>query len=420
MSLKEFQTTMPISLDIYNTNIKTINAKQLDSKSRYVKVSCTKHGQKIELDKDSVFAYVRYLKPDGKAVLNACTVGSDSTITFELTQQMLLVPGKAVADIMLFEVKTTEDNNNVSLPKDELFFHGVDVDDNDEGDVTVTFNHENSFIHTIKTIEELDTINLPLLSTMTLYVNVLPTTVNHAEIESSHEYNALIEGLEEMKALGILLNDQEAVRNSAESNRISAEENRIGAEQNRISAEANRISAETNRVSAETNRVNAEANRASAESGRVDNENARVSAEQARALADDERAENVETAITKCNSARELCESVINQSGIVLKSEKGVAGGVAELDNTAHVPAGQLNIANDLLTVVEGKILDARQGKVLKDEISDLASAIEELRTAIAGIHKVYHGIDDPDSSIGKDGDIYMKIIEDANETAGE
>lgn len=419
MSLKEFQTTMPISLDIYNTNIKTINAKQLDSKSRYIKVSCTKHGQKIELDKDSIFAYVRYLKPDGKAVLNPCTVSPDGTVEFELTQQMLAVPGKATADIMLFELKTSESNADVSLPEDELFFHGVAVDD-DNGDVTVTFNHENSFIHTIKTIEDLEHINLPLLSTMTLYVNVLPTTVNHAEIASSYEYDALIEGLGEMKALGKVLNDQETVRNSAESNRISAEENRIGAEQNRISAEANRIGAETNRVNAETNRVNAEDNRASAESGRVDNENARVSAEQARALADDERAENVETAITKCNAARELCESVINQSGIVLKSEKGVAGGVAELDVTAHVPAGQLNIANDLLTVVEGKILDARQGKVLKDEIADLASAIEELRTAIAGIHKVYHGTNEPDSSIGKDGDIYMKIIEDANETAGE
>ena len=420
MSLNELQTMEPIALDIYSTNIKTINAKQLDSKSRFVWISCTEHGKKLELDKDSIFAYVRYLKPDGNAVINPCTVLSDGTVKFELTQQMLAVPGKATADIMLFELKTSESNADVSLPEDEMFFHGVAVDDNDNGDVTVVFNHENSFIHTIKTIEDIDHINLPLLSTMTLYVNVLPTTVNHTKIASSHEYDALVEGLEELKALGKVLNQQENARKDAERIRNSAETTRINAETSRNNAETNRINTEANRVNAETNRVNAETSRANAETVRATAEQNRQQAEQNRVTADTQRAQEVETAIAGCNTARELCETVINQSGIVLKSEKGVAGGVATLNDNSFIPAEQLNIANDLLTVAEGKILDARQGKVLKDEIADLAASIEELKTAIAGIHKVYHGTDEPDSSIGKDGDIYMKIIEDANETAGE
>ena len=63
--LEELKTIEPISLDFYNNNIKTINAKQLDTNSRYVKISCTEHGKKIALNPQTMNAYLTSKKPDG-------------------------------------------------------------------------------------------------------------------------------------------------------------------------------------------------------------------------------------------------------------------------------------------------------------------------------------------------------------------
>ena len=94
-------TTKKISLDFYNNNLVTINAKQLDTAARYVNVTCTDYGKKAVLDPDTMSAFVRYKKSDGHKVFNDAFIQSDGTVQFELTQQMLASEGKQTVDLLI-------------------------------------------------------------------------------------------------------------------------------------------------------------------------------------------------------------------------------------------------------------------------------------------------------------------------------
>jgi len=378
LDFEKFQTEELISLDIYNTNVKTINAKQLDSKSRYVRVSCTEHGKKIELDANTMSAFIRYKRPDGKAVLDMCTISSDGTLIFELTQQMLLVSGKAVADIMLFGSKIVIDNSdgNVELPEDTMFLNGLVVDYDEVNDnVSVTYNQEKEFVHKIHTIEDLENMeelkDTQLLSTMTLYVNILPTTINHAEIVKSERYDELGDML---NRLGIVRN--EADKQAGEANK--AAENANGAADN-----ANTQADEAKKAAKNANDAAKNANTQAGE------------AEKAAKNAND-AAERAETAATTANTAAGRAENIVNHidETFVLKNEDG------------KVPVDQLDIALATLNINGTDV-------TLFDLISQLLS----------NTHKVYHGHDNPNKTpvVGsQDGDIYMMIIDDGTETVGE
>ena len=54
-----------ISLDFYIRKIITVNAKQLDSDSRIINITCTENGKKFFVDSSTTSAFVRYKKSDG-------------------------------------------------------------------------------------------------------------------------------------------------------------------------------------------------------------------------------------------------------------------------------------------------------------------------------------------------------------------
>ncbi len=374
MDFEKFQTEELISLDIYNTNIKTINAKQLDSKSRYVRVSCTEHGKKIELEANTMSAFIRYKRPDGKAVLDMCTISSDGTLVFELTQQMLQVPGKAVADIMLFGAKIVIDNSDgdVELPEDTMFLNGLVVDyDGDKDNVSVTYNQESGFTHEIKIIEDIENMeklkDTQLLSTMTLYVNILPTTINHAEIVKSEQYDEL----------GNMLNNLGAFASSADT-------------------QAGRAKEAADMAVEQAGKAKEAAEKADTQAGEA--KEAAKNANDAAGRADTQAGE-AEKATARANIVADRAEKIVdNIDKIVLKNEDG------------KVPVDQLDIALATLNIDGTNV-------TLFDLISQLLS----------NMHTVYHGEGDPNdpnnsSVVGsKDGDIYMKIIKkDTTGTVGE
>ena len=51
-----------ISLDFYIRKIITVNAKQLDSDSRVINITCTENGKKFFVDSSTTSAFVRYKK----------------------------------------------------------------------------------------------------------------------------------------------------------------------------------------------------------------------------------------------------------------------------------------------------------------------------------------------------------------------
>ena len=491
MSLNNLKTKETISLDLYNNNIKTINVKQLDTKSRYVKISCTEHGKFIALNPETTSALVRCKKPDGFSVLNACDILTDGTILLELSQQMLATAGKCTVDIMLYNTNLVErsDNDNLELSDESIYLNGITVTDDSYGNVSIAVNEDSEFTtetFTAKSIEDIYKLNIPALSTMTFYLNVIPTAIEHSEIVSSHEYDALIQAYTRQTELANLVETSENLRKVAEESRVTAESARATAEEARAKAESARVEVENQRVKAEEARKTAELERVgnenarqtsetsrnTAETQRNDAENIRIASEDQRTNAEDTRLTNetsrqtaestrvtnettrqenessrisaeaqrqsnttaaissceeatagaiqattgaitattnantataecikatntVNTAVAQCNAATtnanaaaELCQSVVDKIGVVL----------------------QTDIANNLTTETEGMVLDASQGKILNDLIADL-------QTQMNNMHKVHYGTGEPDDSLGKDGDIYMMIIDNTTAT---
>ena len=173
--------------------------------------------------------------------------------------------------------------------------------------------------------------------------------------------------------------ENENVRTSSEQSRVSAETERINkenvrqenesarqtAETDRIDAEADRIEAESNRADAEVERIEAENNRSDAEVTRVSTENERISAETTRQLQEEERQTNTVTAIAnaeaatnRANVAAEACEGIIEGTGLIPSTEKGLAGGVASLDENGKVPLEQLpNDISEIATTEKAGIV---------------------------------------------------------------
>lgn len=482
MSLEDLKTLETISLDFYNNNIKTMNVKQLDMKSRYVKISCTEHGKVITLNPETMSAFVRCKKPDGFSVLNDCTISQDGTLLLELTQQMLAVAGKCTVDIMLFYTNLVDgsEDGNVELSEKGVALNGLTVTDDDAGNVNVSVDENSDFTvqqYTADTIEDIYKLNVPVLSTMTFYLNVLPTAIEHTEIESSYEYDALIQGLQNqeliekhMKHLDAILDEHEETRQKAEEERQTAESTRNTSEQQRIgnentrelnesarkTAEEQRKSAETQRATNEAQRQTIETSRTSAENTRISNENARSASEEQRAANESVRQENeasrvaaetaretdTSNAITACNTAtanavqatadaitaansanaiiKDLNENIIpsataatdnaDKAATVANSAATAANSATDAANAVTTKCQEIidsrDIANNLTTETEGMVLDASQGRLLYEKI-------QELQEQLSNMHAVHSGTGEPDDSLGKDGDVYMMIIED-------
>lgn len=284
-------TKIKITLDFYNKNIVSVSAKQYDNQSRYIEISCTENGKAFLADKNTMSAYIRYRKPDGFGCFNDCEITDEGNILVELTEQMLSAQGKAEADIMLLE---------------KVFTSGEKPTD----------------------IEDIYEIHAPIISVMSFYVNIAPTTLNHAQIESSYEFNALSNALSQI--------DYNNKKVEALDKELTENENE------RKTAEAARVNAENSRKSAETDRVNNENTRKA-------NETVRQSNEATRQTQENKRQTDTATAISNANSAAENANNKANDlqnkldtHHFVLTEDKDVAGGVAGLDSNAKVPISEL------------------------------------------------------------------------------
>lgn len=95
--------TKNISLNIWENNYVTLQAQQGEVNSRYIKVSfIDQNSQTLSLAGKSVTIYA--LKPDKTQVFNTCTVSTvDNNATVELTSQFLSVEGMVECEFQIFE-----------------------------------------------------------------------------------------------------------------------------------------------------------------------------------------------------------------------------------------------------------------------------------------------------------------------------
>lgn len=148
------QTIAKISLDLYNKNIVKVSAKQYDT-GRGIEVTCTHNGIIYDVDTNTTSAFVRFKKPDVFNVFNQCEI-VNNRIMIELTQQMLVVPGKCDVDVMIMR---------------KVYSLGE------------------------KSIDDIIQLDAPIVSTMNFTLNIEPIPIDYDDIESSYEFDALTEAL---------------------------------------------------------------------------------------------------------------------------------------------------------------------------------------------------------------------------------
>ena len=148
------QTIAKISLDLYNKNIVKVSAKQYDT-GRGIEVTCTHNSIIYDVDTNTTSAFVRFKKPDGFNVFNQCEI-VNNRIMIELTQQMLVVPGKCDVDVMIMR---------------KVYSLGE------------------------KSIDDIIQLDAPIVSTMNFTLNIEPIPIDYDDIESSYEFDALTEAL---------------------------------------------------------------------------------------------------------------------------------------------------------------------------------------------------------------------------------
>lgn len=242
----EIETISKITLDLYAKNIVSISAKQYDNKTRFVEITCVENGIIFQVDKLTMSAFIRLKKPDDNGVFNEVEVTSDGKLKIELTEQMLSASGRAIADVFLLRKVFTSEEKPTN-------------------------------------IDDIYKVNAPIISIMDFYINITPTALNHSQIESSYEFNALTNALAQIDynnkkvvELDKTLTGNENIRNNNESTRQNNEQTRINSENQRINAENIRNTSEDKRTKSENERIKQENIRNTSEQQRISSEDSRI------------------------------------------------------------------------------------------------------------------------------------------------
>lgn len=352
------QTTAKITLDLYTKNVVSVNAKQYDNQTRYIEITCVENGIVFTVDKSIMSAFIRFKKPDDNGVFNEVEITSDGKLKIELTEQMLSASGRAIADIFLLRKVFTSEEKPTN-------------------------------------IDDIYKVNAPIISIMDFYINITPTALDHSQIESSYEFNALTNALAQIDynnkkvvELDKTLTANEDVRKQNETERKSNEESRINSE---------------------LKRVNEEDKRQKAEDVRVTNENTRISNENTRQAQETKRQTDTATAITNANAAAKNANDKANDLQNKLDNHHFVLTNELEdsvsSNSTVHAPtANAVKIAYDKAISVENTVNSNKNNwndKYTKNEIDNKFSALEnnidwkEAVATFADITKTYPNPED-------------------------
>ena len=95
------QINTNINVDFYDKKYIMINAKHLDSGSRWITITCYNQGDLYNLSSNKHTAFIKWKKADKNAVLNSCRINHKGEILVELTEQMLATDGICYADLII-------------------------------------------------------------------------------------------------------------------------------------------------------------------------------------------------------------------------------------------------------------------------------------------------------------------------------
>lgn len=288
-----------LSMDIMDNHIyEVIYAKQYDE-GRTIIFNILENGKPFDIS--GYKAIFQMKKPDGTVIINDYDV-TDGKIAISLTNQMTICAGNKIP-FQIQLIKNIEDANEKPI----------------------------------------------ILTTVTGYIKVDKSVVQPDDTVSSNEFNALTHALTEVNKIHVEIDNAEKVREANENIRENNEAVRISNETSRNNAEEIRKTNENIRISSETIRSQNEETRQANENIRKSNETTRQS--------------DTADAITQANTATKNCvdattdlQTKLSENYFVLTSDKGMANGVAELDQNGLVPSSQLPSYVD--DVIEGHFYD--------------------------------------------------------------
>ena len=315
MILDELQLIATISLDFYINNIKTINVKQYDTKSRYILVSFTEYGRKVQINRDTTSVFVRYRKRDNKYGIKYCEFTESGDALIETDEQMLAVNGKCTLDVLICE---------------------------STGILVENFCDITSF----------EDLGCAVLSTMPFELNVIATPIQNAEFESTYDFSALNMALAQTKAAELDLIEKNKIWEEQENQR---QENEVTRQQTFDTNEQNRQST-------------FESNEDNRNSLFESNETERQSNELQRQENETQREQNTQTAISNVNDATKNCITAIEEC-INTTNEK-----MTEVDSIMEGYAEAETVRNDDVTLAVSNCEDASERANTSAENAEIAT----------------------------------------------
>lgn len=364
-----------------NNNFVQIPAMQGDGNSvRGFEVELISNGTQYVLDKENLIVSIMGSKPDTCHIMNPCEITDEGFIFVDITSQMAAVKGRGDYSIVLMD-KTTNSQLK-SFP-----FHIITT--SAPFDISEIVSSDEFQLLT-KRIIDAETVTKDAVQEITNMQNLESEVSANEEHRINNENQRISaetlrqENEETRISKETDRQNEERKRNTAETIRIENENQRIDNETKRQAAESERATSEDERKNTEdtrnqnelerqeneTERISAENERQANEVVRVTNENNRESAESNRKTDTATAITNANNAATNANTATQNAEnaadaanlatqnantatqlantvveemrSLIKNDNVVHTYDKGIANGVATLDENGNIPASQL------------------------------------------------------------------------------
>lgn len=286
---------------------------------RGIEIELISNGTQYVVDKNNTIVSIAGTKPDTKQILNDCEVTDEGYILVDITSQMSAVKGRGDYCIVLMD-KTTNSQ----------------------------------------------------LKSFPFYIMTTSAPFNVSEIVSSDEFQLLTKTVVDAGVASLEAQKQLEEMRELESEVSANEEIRIANENQRISNENNRESAEAERETDSATAVS-NANTAAQNANEATQDAIDTIATANTAIS------NVNTATQNANTVIAEMEALMANDNLVHKSEMGVAGGVASLDENGNIPSSQLpsfvddvldgtyDAENEQFLDLEGNVYTPTSGKIYID-----------------------------------------------------
>ena len=306
-----------INVDFYDKKYILINAKQYDSNSRWIAITCYNQGNIFNLNASEHSAYVKCKKADGYGVLNSCRINNNGEVLVELTEQMLAADGICYVDLVIIN----KGSAMVNVDTGEI----ITIDDT------------------------------PILSTMAFCINVYETTVDNSELESSYEYNALNDLLQKAEAeyteviqlsKSYAVGDAGGIRDNedVDNSKYYCEQASIS-EANAKNSELNAAVSEKSAMVSEANAKNSEINASISETNaKISEENAKVSETNASESCQNAKSSEINASVSEVNAMTYMNNaenSAVNAYDYSIISKRYAVGGTGifsgeDVDNSKY------------------------------------------------------------------------------------